>query len=140
MAKISFENLAPDGGFAEVPDGYRNLNWDGFTALDDDFLEVVIGNTKPIRTGEAAAATDHQSSGFESPDQRDDFDLNSGYFTSDNARVKVVGFDDGERVATKVLTLDTAREFVKFSAQFDDIDEVRFTTNGNFAIDDLFIA
>ena len=41
-----------------------------------------------------------------------------------------MGFDDGERVAKKVLTLDPDREFVKFGAQFDDIDEVRFVGKG----------
>jgi hypothetical protein len=65
----------------------------------------------------------------------------------------VFGFDDGERVAKKVLVLDPEREFVQFGAQFDDIDEVRFTTKGgtdatpndgvgvsrSFLMDDLFI-
>ena len=94
--------------------------------------------------------------GFKSPDRDDDFDLNNGYFTAFNAndlKVKVFGFDDGERVAKKVLLLDTEREFVTFGRQFDDIDEVRFMAKGgtdadpndnisltqSFAVDDLFI-
>ena len=93
---------------------------------------------------------------FKSLDQDDDFDLNSGHFTALNANdltVKVFGFDDGERVAKQVLTLDPDREFVKFGSQFDDIDEVRFVAKGGtdanpndnraltqfFLMDDLFI-
>src|SRR5215204_4219030 len=162
MAIISFENIAPDGQVEEVPDGFRNLNWDNFVAIDDEFLKADIGNTNAIRTGEAAAFTDSDGSAdFKSPDRDDDFDLNSGYFTAINQAdgiandltVKVLGFDDGERVAKKVLLLDTDREFVQFSAQFDDIDEVRFKASGGtdanpddrsvftriFGVDDLFI-
>ena len=142
MAVISFENIAGNNQVEEVPDGFRNLDWDNFIAVDDKFLERAIGNTNAIRTGEAAAFTEERRASFESPDRDDDFDLNNGYFTALNAnnlRVQVFGFDDGERVAKKVLTLDTDREFVRFGAQFDDIDEVRFTTREIFGIDDLFI-
>ena len=47
--------------------------------------------------------------GFKSFDRDDDFDLNSGYFAAFSAKdlqVKVIAFDDGERVATKGFTLD----------------------------------
>jgi hypothetical protein len=157
MAKISFERIADDNSFAEVPDGFRNLNWFNFIAVDDEFLEEAIGNTNAIRTGEAAAFSGENGlAGFESPDRDNDFNLNSGYVTADNAndlKVKVFGFDDGERVAKKVLLLDQDREFVQFGAQFDDIDEVRFIAKGgtdadpndavavtqSFVVDDLFI-
>src|SRR5215217_4688835 len=111
MAIISFEKLAPDGRAALVPDGFRKLDWDGFAAVDDELLEIISGNTNAIRTGEAAAfSRDENSAGFQSPDRDDDFDLNNGYFTAavtTDLTVKVFGFDDGERVAKKVLVLDT---------------------------------
>src|SRR5215204_2950900 len=142
MAFISFENIAGDGKLKKVPDGFRKLDWNNFIAVDDDYLEARIGNTNAIRTGEEVAFTVKRSTGFRSPDRDDDFDLNNGYFTSlgaEDLSFKVLGFDDGEKVATKVLTLDTEREFVRFGAQFDGIDEVRFKASGIFAVDDLFI-
>jgi hypothetical protein len=65
----------------------------------------------------------------------------------------VFGFDDGKKVATQVLILDPTQEFVTFSSQFDDIDEVKFKAKGGtdlnpddgqpattvFAVDDLFL-
>ena len=138
MAKISFENIVSDGDNFRIdtqfPDGYQNLNWPNFYVLDDDLLKEMVGNRNGIRIGEAAAFTNLEPSAeIQSLDQDDDFDLNSGFFTALNANdltVKVLGFDDGERVAKKVLTLDPDREFVKFGAQFDDIDEVRFVGKG----------
>jgi len=44
--------------------------------------------------------------------------------------VKVAGFDDGERVATKVLLLDPEQEFVTFGRRFNDIDEVKIKASG----------
>ena len=157
MAKISFENIVGDGDNYPPQNPYRGLDWDNFTVIDDDLLKDTVGNRHAIRTGEAAAFNDFkQPASFKSPDQTDNFDLNSGHFTAFNANdltVKVFGFDDGERVAKQVLTLDPEREFVKFGAQFDDIDEVKFTPSGGtdpnpddgqplthvFAVDDLFI-
>ena len=130
MAKISFENIAGDGQDMEVPDGFRNLKWNSFFAVDDEQLEEVIGNSDAIRTGEAAAFNDNRGiAKFQSFKRADDFDLDSGYFTAFNAnnlKVTVSGFDDGERVARKSFTLDTDREFVRFGREFDDIDEVWF--------------
>src|SRR5215207_6229956 len=109
-----------------------------------------------IHSGEAAAANRKQNLFvFKSADRFDDFDLNNDYFTTLSAtdlKVKVFGFDDREKVATKVLTLDTDREFIRFGAQFDDIDAVRVTAKGGtdadpndgiratqfYAVDDLF--
>ena len=159
MAIISFEKIAGDVTIAEVPDGFRRLNWDNFLAADAEYLEARFGITNAVRTGEAAALNDFgESAGFESPDRDDDFDLNNGYFTAFDAadlpvNVKVVGFDDGKKVAAKVLVLDADREFVRFGAQFDDIDEVGFKVKGGtdpapneaapfppfFLVDDLFI-
>ena len=165
MAIISFEKIAGDFEETEVPDGFRNLNWSNFWAIDNVLLEERIGNSNAIRTGKAAAFSfpeiidrpvAHWTAAFQSPDRDDDFDLNNGYFTAFNAndlKVKVFGFDDGERVAKKVLLLDPVREFGQFGAQFDDIDEVRFVAKGgtdadpigplpltqSFLVDDLFI-
>ena len=160
MAIISFEHIAPDGQVAVVPDGFRRLDWDVFVALDDEFLETFMGNSNAIRTGEAAAVGDPDGGavGFHSPDRDNDFDLNSGYFTAaaeNNLQVKIVGFDDGKKVATKVLTLDADQEnadqeFIRFGPQFDGIDEVKFTVIGGtnpdpsdfqpiFGVDDLFL-
>jgi hypothetical protein len=120
-------------------------------------FEAVIINSNAIRTGEVATSNGFEKpAGFKSSDRHDNFDFNNGYFTAFNTedlKVKVVGFDDGERVARKVLLLDTDREFVRFGPLFDDIDEVRFTTKGgtdpdpntfpplqrSFGVDDLFI-
>ena len=160
MAKISFENIALDGTSADITDGYRNLNWDVFYAIDDELLEKVLGNSNAVRTGEAAAYGDPDESkriaGFRSVDRVIDFDLDSGYFTAFNAndlKVKVFGFDDGERVAKQIFTLDPDGEFVRFGAEFNDIDEVRFRVSGGtdatpndgvgvspaFLMDDLFL-
>src|SRR5829696_3696840 len=120
MAVISFEKLADDGSLADVPDGFRNLKWKDFTVFDDELFDMTFGNTNAIRTGEAAAINEARSISFKSFDRDDDFDLNSGYFTAliadslaDGLAVKVFGFDDGERVAKKVLVLDTNQEFVR---------------------------
>ena len=157
MAIINFEKIADDVSLAEVPDGYRNLIWKYFIATDDDVLPTGPGLANAVHSGEAAAFKgDEKPSSFKSSDSEDDFDLNSGFFAAFNAndlKVKVFGFDDGERVAKKVLLLDTEREFVTFGRQFDDIDEVRFQAKGgtdpdptdnisltqSFGVDDLFI-
>src|SRR5215207_1321349 len=55
MAIISFEKIAGNNDIEEVPDGYRDLNWKNFFAVDDEYLEGLIGNTNAIRSGEAAA-------------------------------------------------------------------------------------
>jgi len=85
-----------------------------------------------------------------------DFDPNRGYFAAINGEdlnVKVVGFDDGERVASKVFTLDPKQELVTFGSDFDGIDKVKFTARGGtdadpddmvalhrlFLVDDLFL-
>ena len=113
MAIISFENITPDGSIADVPDGFRKLDWDNFVAVDDKFLERAIGNTNAVRTGEAAAFNvPGETASFKSADRDDDFDLNSGYFTAINQadgiandlQIKFVGFDDGKKVATKVFS------------------------------------
>jgi len=153
MAIIRFEGIAAVDETLNVPEGYRNLSWSNFSAIGELAIATDIN---AIHSGEAAGFTFERSAGFQSPDCDDDFDLNNGYFTAYNAndlKVKVFGFDDGERVAKKVLLLDTDREFVRFGSQFDDIDEVRFTTKGGtaadpndmvgvssgFGVDDLFI-
>src|SRR5215208_816510 len=113
MAIISFENLADDGEFAVVPDGFRRLNWDNFIAIDANYFDDKGGGiaTNAIHTGEAAGySAGGRVLSFESPNRDDDFDLNNGYFTAvvgtgstNDATVKVFGFDDSERVAKKVL-------------------------------------
>ena len=91
-------------------------------------------------------ASEGGSASFEALDREDDFDLNSGYFTeliifpparaqqlafnTEDLTVKVFGFDDGERVARKVFTLDVTQEFVTFGRKFHDIDEVTITMGG----------
>ena len=156
MAFISFENIAGDGKLKKVPDGYSDLDWNNFFAIDDDYY-LGTNFEKAIRTGEAAAFNGLEDpAGFKSADRFNDFDLNSGHFAAFNAddlRVKVVAYDDGEKVATKFLVLDPSREFVRFGPLFDSIDEVRFTPRGGtdadpddgipvfhtFGVDDLFI-
>ena len=68
-------------------------------------------------------------------------------------KVKVFGFDDGERVATKVFLLDPTLESITFGQKFNDIDEVKITSKGGtdpdpnddipltdfFFVDDLFL-
>jgi hypothetical protein len=157
MAIINFEKIADDVSLAEVPDGYRNLIWKNFIATDDDVLPTGQGFANAVHSGEAAAFKgDEKPSSFKSSDSEDDFDLNSGFFAAFNAndlKVKVFGFDDGEKVAAKIFFLDVEQEFVTFGRKFDDIDEVRFSVGGGtnpdpkapyppsqfFAVDDLFI-
>src|SRR5215203_3137427 len=112
MAIISFENLVEAGSkdsFALIPDGYRHLDWD-FVAIDVSKLPG-IWFERAVHSGEGVAYYDPTSAptaGFKSPDRDDDFDFNSGYFTAYNAtdlKVKVFGYDDGERVAKKVFLL-----------------------------------
>src|SRR5215204_5404186 len=157
MAIITFEGLAGDNSIEEIPDGYRGLNWKNFAA-DDNEVFPNNGIDSAIHSGEAAAVNGDvkKPAGFKSPDRDDDFDLNSGFFSSFNAndlKLKVFGFDDGERVAKKVFLLDPTQEFVTFGPRFNDIDEVKFTLSGGtdpdpndtfpltqfFGMDDLFL-
>ena len=156
MAIISFEHIAPDGETAEIPDGYRDFIWKNFVAADDE-VKPNTGLDYAIHSGEASAFNGFaKPAGFKSPDSADDFDLNSGFFAAaytNGLEVKVFGYDDGERVARKVFTLDQTQELVTFGRKFDDIDEVKFTARGGtdadptddnppahiFAVDDLFI-
>src|SRR5215217_2532519 len=55
MATISFEGLVGVEDNLPVLDGYRNLNWSNFWAIDNVLLEERIGNSNAIRTGKAAA-------------------------------------------------------------------------------------
>lgn len=156
MAIISFEKIVGDKEAAEIPDGYCNLNWNNFFAADDE-LHPNTGFDNVIHSGEASAFNaSGDPAGFESADREDDFDLNSGFFAAaytDNLKVKVFGFNDGERVATEAFKLDQAQEFARFSGKFDSVDEVKFKVSGGtdadpndgfpptqiFAVDDLFI-
>src|SRR5215204_7301242 len=154
MATIRFEGITSLDETLNVPEGYRNLSWSSFSAMGELAIATDIN---AVHSGIAAGFTYEQTAGFRSPDRDNDFDLNNGYFTTLNAndlRVKVFGFDDGERVAKKVLLLDPTQEFVTFGRKFDDIDEVRFQAKGGtdadptdgepvrqiLALDNLFIA
>src|SRR5215204_4669457 len=123
MAIISFENLVDDAESIEIPDGYSNLNWKNFWVADDEAYEKTDFDTA-IHSGEASAFNYYEKPAiFKSPDREDDFELNSGYFAAFNndLKVKVFGFDDGERIATKVFSLDPDQEFVTSGREFDDI-------------------
>ena len=141
MAIIKFEGLAPDGEIAAVPDGYRHLNWNNLYAVNGaDFAGT--GHDNVIHSGKASA---YNNGGlpiaFRSADRADDFDLNSGYFAtfiSTDLKVKVFGFDDGERVAAQSFLLDPTQEFVTFGPKFDDIDAVKITASGGTAPDPVF--
>src|SRR5829696_7702147 len=115
MAIISFEDLVPGDDFlARVPNGFRNLNWNKFLAVEaaeifpsDEFFRDAI------HSGEAFAINGfgEKLSGFQSADRDNDFDLNSGYFTAayaNDLQVKVIGFDNGKKVAMKSFDLDNA--------------------------------
>ena len=132
MAKINFERIADVGEAAFVQDGYRGLNWDNFYAEDASIASEGILNV--IHSGRASAFNDlGRTAVFQSPDNEDDFDFNGGYFASsepDGLRVRVVGYDDGKKVATKLLILDTDQEFVRFGPHFDGINKVTFTPSG----------
>src|SRR5215204_724193 len=113
MPKITFERIADVGEADFVPDGYRGLNWDNFYAEDASIASEGILNV--IHSGRAAAFNSFgDPAGFKSPDRDDDFDLNSGYFASSqdsDLRIRVFGYDDGERVAKQVFLLDPKQEF-----------------------------
>ena len=156
MAIISFEKIADDFESTPVLDGYRKLNWDNFYA-ENDSIAAGTGIGAAIHSGRAAAFNAFgEPAGFASFDNADNFDLNSGFFsssTNNGLKIRVFGFDDGERVATKSFFLDPEQEFVAFSSKFNDIDEVRFKAKGGtdpnpddgqpattvFGVDDLFI-
>ena len=153
MAIINFENIVGDDEVAEIPDGYRDLNWKNVWAIDDELLENA-NFPNAIHSGEAAAYNILADPiGIKSPDRDDDFGLNSGFFTAaflNDLKVTVIGFDDGERVARKVFTLDTSQEFVTFGPKFDDIDKVMIQARGSpdpgdisspqiVVVDDLFL-
>ena len=156
MAIISFENIAGDNDIVAIPDGYRHFLWNNFWAWDDE-VNPNSGAYSVIHSGEASAFNkDEKQANFKSPDRNDDFDLNSGYFASfltPDLQVRVVGYDDGKKVATKLLILDTDQEFVRFGPNFDDIDKVTFAASGGtdpnpsddfppihiFGVDDLFL-
>ena len=155
MAVIKFEGIADVGEAAFIPNGYRNLNWDNFLA--EDISIAGGGILDVIHSGRASGFNGFgDPAGFKSPDNADDFDLDGGFFASgqtNGLKVKVVGFDDGERVATKTFVLDPEQEFVAFGRKFNDIDEVKFKAKGGtdpdpndgedpstvFAVDDLLI-
>ena len=160
MPVIDFEGIAADGDAEKIPDGYAGLNWDNFVALDDQFDDNFAPNSgisTVINSGEACAGNKLQGPAiFSSPDKRDDFDFNSGYFAashSNDLALKIIAFDDGEKVAVKAITLDREQKFVSFGSKFDDIDTVKIRASGGidadqgdlgagrfFTVDDLFLS
>ncbi len=155
MAIIKFEGIANVNEAAFVPNGYRGLNWDNFLAED---VSIASGGILAvIHSGRASGFNGFgEPAGFKSPDNADDFDLDGGFFAasqSNGLKVRVFGYDDGEKVAKKTLVLDPEQEFVVFGNEFNDIDEVKFRAKGGtdpdpndgqgpttvFAVDDFLI-
>ena len=157
MATIKFEDIAPDGDAAKIPDGYKGLTWLNFWAIDDDFYPN-SGFDNVIESGSAAGtnADENKPGIFRSDARNNDFDLNSGFFAggfNDDLEVTVAGYDNGDKVAQKLLTLDQDQEFVRFGRKFDDIDKVAISSSGGtdadpnddgsgpfFAVDDISIS
>ncbi|KLK91311.1 hypothetical protein AA309_20850 [Microvirga vignae] len=130
---IDFEGIAPEGGTAEIQDGYKGLNWDNFWAQDDS--QFAASGYNNVINSPDSAGYDAFANGasFSSPDPDEDFDLVSGYFAAawnNDLVVTIQGFDDGVLVGTKVVTLDPTKTFIEFGDEFESIDEVRIDGAG----------
>ena len=129
------ETLRPTVQIEEVPDGFRKLDWNDFFAVDDEFLEALVGNTNAIRTGEAAGlimrTVDRPASNL----LIGTMISISTAATSPRSTQTILGSRcSGSMMARglprRFLSSTRTQEFVRFGAQFDDIDEVRFTAKG----------
>lgn len=128
---MDFEGIAPDGGTAQVPDGYAGLGWGPNAFAIDDEVHPGSGYVAAIRSGEAAGYTaggrpvtfgllDGASFGFRA------------FFAAAawkiDLEVTVEGYRDGELVAVASFTLDPVGQRIRLIRDFDpdfrDVDMV----------------
>ena len=158
LTLIDFEGLTDNYWYAPVTDGYRGLDWDGFvialnTNYSSDDMFDVFDNA--LTSGSAVGVQVDEDFQFSSSD--DDFDFIAGNFAAgfgedSEATVIVSAWDNGEQVGSATLTIGADRAYVNFldgtavgaldavfEGTFDNIDEVRFTADNIYAMDDLLL-
>ena len=131
MPKIKFERIASKNTPAEVEDGYAGLEWDNVWAIDGAVfpgsgLDNVVSSGRAVGYSASGKTTSFWST-------EEDFDLLDGYFAaawSTGLKVKVIAYDDGDKVGVERFTLDQERTFIEFGKKFESIDKVRIVTKG----------
>lgn len=145
---VDFENVPGTDPNIEnlMPSVYAGLNWNGFAVLDPDtFGYINTGYNHGTTSGDWVA---YNGGGRNSSISGNDFDLESGYFTSAwrDLTVTVNAYDDGVFVGSQILLLNTSTpKLIQFDNNiFNSIDQVFFipetTSLGyQFVLDDLNI-
>jgi hypothetical protein len=124
-----------------IPVGYEGFNWDNFYTLHQSYRPG-SGYDTGVVSGEWVA---YNASGEMAALSDEDFNLESGYFTSawyNDNEITIRGYQDGVEVATQVFTVGTTGPtLINFKDGFDGIDRATFSSsNEHFALDDLTIS
>lgn len=138
---LNFDALAPEGWNAPMPAGYGGLDWRGaliadtsppfvdtggyqsFGDYDDSGLAAVAAAASPLGVAYApgGAASIRATDG-------EDFSLLSAWLGSawnNGMKVRIIGWNDGVKVATRVVKLDRDDpQLVQFGAEFAAVDRV----------------
>jgi hypothetical protein len=130
---IDFNDVTP-GRYFSIPDGYDGFHWHGM-GVSSGTQTPTSGYAHVSNAGSMVGFTysgdNVGAPGWFSSDR--DFDLKSGTFAAawnNGLHVKIVGFDDGVKVAVLKTVLDTTATEITFDSSFDSIDKVRFSTHG----------
>lgn len=132
MTRITFNHVAPEDTYRDVPDGYRMMEWSNWGAVDEDYAplsglhNVNQGPGDDVGfTYDGLTATMHTHGA--------DFDLAGGYFAavwSAGLTVTFTGYDDGVQVARQRVVLDQSSVHILFKHGFDSIDTLTIKTSG----------
>jgi hypothetical protein len=126
---IDFNDVTP-GRYGSIPDGYDRFHWHNIGVTSG----VSGGPSGYHEVSDAGSLVGFNVSalpGWFASDR--DFDLRAGDFAAawnDGLHVKIVGFDDGVRVAVLKTVLDQEKTHIVFDSSFESIDKVRIISFG----------
>jgi hypothetical protein len=135
MATVDFEGIAPNDGFAEVPDGYFGLDWSGFFAFGKKFTNMHFNGigSQHIIEGKGVGGIHGGATTYKISSDETTFTLKAGTFASDfneGETFTVRAFRDGNLVGSKEVILDQNATEIRFGRAFRHIDELKMTASG----------
>lgn len=136
-AVLTFDDIAPIEGLAEIPDGYGGFTWDNFYYLNgSNSIESDTGYDNGRVSGDYVSFNGFGNQAIVSSSL---FDFNSAYITgawNDGLSVTVEGLNNGTTLYSTTVVVDTTSPtLVNFD--FLGIDELRFTSFGGVEPDYL---